>query len=36
MLTDAAYANISAAINRQLVAMNEQLMNFWKIEGPQQ
>lgn len=36
MLTDSAYANISGAITRQLQALNRQLMEFWKIEGPQQ
>jgi hypothetical protein len=36
MLADSAYSNFSAAINRQLRALNRGLMNFWKIEGPQQ
>lgn len=36
MLADSVYSNFSVEINRRLRTINRQLMNFWKIEGPQQ
>jgi hypothetical protein len=35
MLADSVYSNFSVEINRRLRTINRQLMNFWKIEGPQ-
>jgi len=36
LLPDSVYTHVSPEINGQLQAMNRQLMNFWKTEGPQQ
>ena len=36
MLPDSVYANVSHEINRKLRALNRELMNFWKIDGPQE
>jgi hypothetical protein len=36
MLADSVYSNFSVEINRRLRTINRQLINFWKIEGPQQ
>ena len=36
VLPSAAYMRITPEINYQLRAINEQLMNFWKIEEPRQ
>lgn len=35
MLSDSVYANVSPEINRRLRTLNRELMNFWKIDGPQ-
>jgi hypothetical protein len=36
MLADSVYAKISVEINRQLRALNQALINFWKTEEPPQ